>query len=35
MIFRGTHDGDMWRYTSRAAAVAGHAAAVALVKGDR
>ena len=32
MIFGGPHDGDMWRYDSREAALAGHAAAVELAK---
>ena len=34
MIFGGTHDKDQWRYSSRADAVAGHEAAVALVLSD-
>jgi hypothetical protein len=34
MIFGGAHDEEQWRYSSRADAVAGHAAAVALVNGE-
>jgi len=30
MIFGGPHDGAMWRYASRASALAGHAEALAL-----
>ena len=33
MIFGGEHDQDQWRYSTREGALAGHAAAVALVFG--
>lgn len=33
MIFRGPHDGEQWRYTSRAEALEGHTAAVKLALG--
>jgi hypothetical protein len=33
MVFGGEHDGEQWRYSSYANAVAGHAAAIALVTG--
>jgi hypothetical protein len=32
MIFGGAHDGTLWRYSSHAEAVTGHAAAVELVR---
>jgi len=34
MIFGGALDQECWRYTSREAAIAGHAEALALVHGD-
>jgi len=34
MCFDGEHDGECWRYSTLAEARAGHARAVALVKGD-
>ncbi len=34
MIFGGEHDQEEWRYTTLAEAKAGHARAVALVKGE-
>ena len=35
LIFGGPHDGEMWRYASRAAALAGHAQACRLVGANR
>lgn len=34
LIFGGPHDQEMWRYATRAEALAGHAAAVRLVRGE-
>lgn len=33
MVFRGDHDGEMWRYSTWDEAVAGHEAVVAAVRG--